>query len=280
MIGTAIEGLNSGTSTGVVVNLGTTAVTSSTINTALGTTVGISAALTEVAAGKTALVYGTQSALISTVSDTISNIENVTGTTGSDYIVGSTTANTIIGGSAADVIVTGTGADIVKFAFTDATELAAETGSTAGTNVTYAQGTVGDTVTDFVSGTDKLHFAVAGSVMAGGTGTDTLLSIVKGGTVGQNDRFVHITDTAVGDNVNTGAGAVTVLNALTTATVAIGDSFYVAMDNDTDTFLYYVLGVSAADTIAAQDVTLMEFSRVLRQLPTATLSHSKNVGWG
>ena len=113
MIGTAIEGLNSGTSTGVVVNLGTTAITAATINTALTGTVGISAALASVGAGKTALVYATQDALFSTVSDTITNIQNVTGTTGADYIVGSAAANVITGGAGVDVINGGAGADTI-----------------------------------------------------------------------------------------------------------------------------------------------------------------------
>ncbi len=84
-----------------------------------------------------------------------------------------------------------------------------------------------------------------------------LLSIVKGGTVTNNARFVHITDTAVGDNVNTGAGAVTVLTGLTSTAIIIGESFIAAMDNDTNTYLYYVKQVSTSDTIAAQDVTLI-----------------------
>jgi hypothetical protein len=44
---------------------------------------------------------------------------------------------------------------------------------------------------------------------------------------------------------------------LDTTAVAIGDSFIVAMDNDTNVYLYLVKQVSAANTIAAQDVTLI-----------------------
>ena len=52
----------------------------------------------------------------------------------------------------------------------------------------------------------------------------------------------------------------TVLNALTTTAVAIGDSFIAALDNDTNVYFYLVKQVSAANTIAAQDVTFIGVS--------------------
>jgi hypothetical protein len=94
-------------------------------------------------------------------------------------------------------------------------------------------------------------------VNTSGTDSDTLKVIVKGGTIADTDRFVHVTDTVVGDAVNTTAGAVVVLNALTTTAVGIGFSTVVAMDNDTNTYLWLVKQVSTADTIAAQDITLI-----------------------
>jgi len=206
--------------------------------------------------------------LISTASVTLTGQTEtftITGSTGNNAIIGGNAADTITtgggadtvtGGGAADSITGGGGVDIVRWTATTAALFATETGSTAGTNVTVGAG-VGDAISTWVSATDKLHFAAAAVTNAIGVETDTLLSIVKGGTVTNVARFVHITNTVVGDAVDTGAGAVTVLNGLTTAAVAIGDGIIVAMANDTNTYLYYVKQVSAADTIAAQDVTLI-----------------------
>ncbi|MCX7094842.1 MAG: calcium-binding protein [Methylobacter sp.] len=196
---------------------------------------------------------GTGNAIANTITGNGSS-NTLDGAGGSDVISAGSGDDLVIGGAAADSLTGGSGADIFKWTATTAALFATETGSTAGTNVTFAAGTVGDKVTDFVSGTDQLQFDVAG--LTGGT-SDTLGEIAKGGTVTGAMRFVHITDTVVGDAVDTGAGAVTILNALTTSAVAISDSFIAAMDNDTSTFLYYVKQVSTADLIAAQDVTLI-----------------------
>ena len=183
--------------------------------------------------------------------------DSLTGGAGADVISTTSGADTVIGGAGADAMTGGTGVDIFKWTATTAATFATETGSTAGTAVTFAAGTVGDAVLSFTTGTDKLHFAAAGVTNALGTETDTLLSIAKAGTVTDVARFVRITDSANADAVDTVAGAVVILNALNTAAVAIGDSFIVAMDNDTDSFLYYVKQISTANTIAAQDVTLI-----------------------
>lgn len=156
MIGTAVEGLNSGTSTGVVVNLGATALTAATINTALGGTVGIAASLTSVSAGKTALIYGTQDALFSTVQDSISNIQNVVGTGGADFIVGNAAANVITGGLGADILTGGAGADTFVYNTVDTSTAAAM-----------------DTITDFEASVDFLSFDTSGD---GATTNDAALA--------------------------------------------------------------------------------------------------------
>lgn len=182
--------------------------------------------------------------------------DSITSGSGADTIATGGGADTVIGGGAADSITGGAGVDIIKWTATTAAALATEAGTNAGAASNSGVG-IGDSISTWTSGTDKLHFAAALVTNAIGTETDTLLAIAKGGTVTNVARFVHITDTAIGDNVNTHAGAVTVLNGLTSTAVAIGDSFIAAMDNDTNTYLYLVKQVSAADTIAAQDVTLI-----------------------
>ena len=86
-----------------------------------------------------------------------------------------------------------------------------------------------------------------------GTEADTLVTVAAGGTVTNAVRFLEMTaafDGTTGD-------AITDLNALTTTAVAIGDSFLAFMNDGTDGYLYLVQQVSTADTIAAQDVTLV-----------------------
>jgi Ca2+-binding RTX toxin-like protein len=182
---------------------------------------------------------------------------DITGGGAADNITAGAAGGTIIGGGAADSITGAAGVDIIKWAATTPALLATETGSTAGVAVTFAEGTVGDKVATWVSGTDKLYFSQTLTNPAG-TDSDILKVISKtGGTIANSDRFVHISDTASSDNVNTTAGAVTILNALTTSAVTIGASTIVAMDNDTNTYLWLVKQVSTADTIAAQDITLI-----------------------
>jgi hypothetical protein len=181
---------------------------------------------------------------------------NLTGTGGADVITTGVLADTITGGDGADSITAGLGADIIRWAATTTAGIAAEAGTNAAAATTFAAGTAGDKVVGFVSGTDKLYFSQT-LVNPSGNDTDTLRSIVKTGTISAGDRFVHITNTVVGDGINAGAGAVTIIDALTTTGVAIGDSVIIAMDNDTSIYLWYLKQVSASGTVAAQDLTLI-----------------------
>jgi hypothetical protein len=86
--------------------------------------------------------------------------------------------------------------------------------------------------------------------------------------------LIHVNNTAVGDAVDTVAGAVTVLNALTTSDVAIGDRVIVAMDNDTDVFLWLIDQVSTANTIAAQDITLIGVIKGITTISDGDLTYA------
>ena len=66
---------------------------------------------------------------------------------------------------------------------------------------------------------------------------------------------MFISNGASSDNTDQTGAVIALLNSLTTSAVAIGDSFLVGIDNDTNVYLYLVEQVSTADTIAAQDVT-------------------------
>jgi hypothetical protein len=178
----------------------------------------------------------------------------ITGTVAADTITsGSAVANVTAGGGA-DTITLGnanTVADTIFFSAATTAAMAVEAGTTTGANGT------GDTITNFESagGTDVISFASA--LLTNGTKTATLKSIAKTGEIANNDVLVLVNNTVVGDAVDTVAGAFAVLNALTSSDVAIGERVIVAMDNDTDMFLWLIDQVSAANTIAAQDITLV-----------------------
>jgi hypothetical protein len=115
-----IEGANTGTSAGVVVNLGLAAITNTAV---LGTnSVYTADTVTSVASGQVAYVYAAPSSgatVNSATITTLQGIENVTGTSGKDYIVGSAAANTITGAAGADYIRGGAGNDTVVAEDTD-----------------------------------------------------------------------------------------------------------------------------------------------------------------
>ena len=98
-------------STGVVVNLGSTALTNTSIYTNVADY--IAGGLSSVASGQVAHLYAADLTTNSAVIDTVSGFENVTGSAGADYIVGDSGANNITTGAGADYIVPGLGNDTV-----------------------------------------------------------------------------------------------------------------------------------------------------------------------
>jgi len=268
-----IEGAGTGTSTGVVVNLGATTLTSAAV---LGTTAqNLSGGLSGVASGQVAYLFNGELSTNSAAVDTLTSIENVTLADGINYIVGSTGANVITGGSGVDTITAGNGADTItgggaadvitltetsansavdNVIWTSATaaNIATETGSTAGTDNDFSAGTVGDKIVGFTSGKDTLTFATA--LTNNGTDTDTLKTIAAAGVVANNDVFVEVT-TAAADG--TMGSAITLINGLDTSAVAVNEDVVFFVHDGTNGYLYLLTQVSAADTVAAQDLTLI-----------------------
>jgi hypothetical protein len=190
--------------------------------------------------------------------------ESLVGGTGDDTIVGGLGADTIstgvglndvTGGAAADIITLGSSAEQVIFtAASTAAHMATESGATAGTDNDFAAGTIGDQIISFTSGSDKLNFKTGIMINDKGTEVDTLATIAAAGVVANTNSFVEIT-TAVSDG--TMGVAITQLNGLTTDAIEIGDTFVAFQNDGTDGYLYLVVQASAADTIAAADVTLI-----------------------
>ena len=110
----SVEGSGTGTSTGVVINLGATAVTNTAV---LGNISGYTAdAVTSVASNTIAYVFAASATTNSSKLSSITNVENITGTVGADYIVGDDNANTITGSEGSDYLKGNLGADTFVFA--------------------------------------------------------------------------------------------------------------------------------------------------------------------
>ncbi len=156
MVANGIEGAGTGDSVGVVINLGSTAVTASAVN--VGTTKFISSGLTSVAAGTAVYLFGAESSLNTTTADSITNVENVTlSGNGINYVVGSDAANVITGGTGADFISGGAGNDTI-IAGDGADKLTGGTGADI-FRLDPANGADGDIIYDF-GATDVLNLDV------------------------------------------------------------------------------------------------------------------------
>jgi S-layer protein len=225
------------TTDGAVINLSDTALTQAGVFTATGHY--LTSAAPTVAANTATYLFDTESTTNASVVDTLVSIENVTGTTGTDYIVGSSAANTITGGAGADVMTGGSGAD--TFAF-----VAGDTGTPSATNF--------DTITDYVTGTDKIDFT-AGN-----------LALVAEGTIGVGQAAISATgfatfnaaDDTLAERIAAVEAAMTAATAVAreTAVFAFGADSYVFVSDG-------VAGVGANDVlikltgiVAATGITL------------------------
>jgi S-layer protein len=106
------EQAGSGTTDGVVVNLSDAVITQSTVFSVIGKY--LSASAPTVAANTSTYVFHNESTTNAVVVDTLSNIEDVTGTNGADYLVGSAVANSLSGLGGDDALVAGEGADTLS----------------------------------------------------------------------------------------------------------------------------------------------------------------------
>ena len=170
MVAANIEGASTGTSTGVVINLGSTALTN--VNVLANSTQNLSSSMTSVAAGQVAYLFNDVLPTNSSVVKTLSNIENVTlSGNGINYVVGSDAANVIVGGSGVDTINAGAGNDTV-------------TGGAGADKITLGTGTdivvlnqtaTTDTITDYTVADDTIHLSKAVySALAGSIGDTSL----------------------------------------------------------------------------------------------------------
>ncbi len=271
MVG-AVEGTGAGTSTGIVVNMGATALTGANV---FGTTTQyLSGSLSSVEAGKVAYVYGAEASTNSAAVDTISNIENIdlSGANGINYVVGSTAANTITGGSGVDTISGGAGNDSITGAGgNDAltggagvdTFVVSDTGSNNGS----------DTISDFTVGASGDVIDVNATLAAGGAVQNSLSGglyvsptatalATQGTSIAVDNELIIINSSALATTgYDTAAEVVTLLadgGAFDAVDFAASkDGFALIAANDGTSALLWMVENDGTPAVAAGELTLV-----------------------
>jgi hypothetical protein len=253
---TSVEGAGSGTVEGVAINLGTTAVTAATINTAMGGGVGLSGASASLAAGTAQYTFGTQSNFFATTADTVTNIQNVTGTAGADYIVGSTANNVINGLAGIDQIILGTatvgGSDTVRIASAAAANRDIISGFTAGAVTSTGQADVININTALATLTGTNNFAAAASIQNAGAAGNV---VVAAGT-----EVLYVSAATIGNatdaNSLDGTNLLVASGGTITGAIAGQNNILISVGiAGGGTALYYA--ASADNAIIAAEITLV-----------------------
>jgi hypothetical protein len=210
----------------------------------------LAAAVTGITSVDLGTGVGTDALVLANGTNTISGIasvETITGGTGVDTLTISSGGSTITGGGGADVLTLATGAG-------------------AGTDtVRYtAAGDGGDSVTNFAQGAGADIFNFASALLVNGTKVATLLELTAtNGTIGVNDVFIELGGANFGaTDTGTAAGAATVISALTDTNIAGGDKLLVAMDDNTDSYLWYYQE-DGVDTTTAATSELTQMAKVV-----------------
>jgi len=235
-----------------------------------------------VATNTSTYLFNGESNTNASIIDTLSGIENVTGSTGDDYIVGSATANTIDGGLGTDYITTGAGADVVVYdAAADGSAAVTLTALDATNDFTVTLAATTDYISDFTTGTDKINIGGALKTALNGTndannGTDnTAIALADNGVLDYDAGTVFIFNTVddlAADNfgdISDILAAWTTVNTGTHANLTDNQEVIVAIGNNTgDKYgIYHV--VKDDDT---QDLEVGDVISLLAVVETATLA--------
>ena len=258
-----LEQDGSSTTDGVVINLSDAAIAQSTIYTATGKFV--SASSPSVAAGTATYLYSGESSSNAVVVDTLTSIENATGSEGADYIVGSAGNNALIGGDGVDFISGGAGDDYLDgSAGSDVDTLVGGTG-----NDTYAvsEAASGDIfIESSTGGSDTIFFKGDYSLSGLKVGTSTAVSPTTNGALTNFEQIVLFSQS--GDSQTAGASGadVTFLAAQVSGlSLLIGES----VSKEAATTSITVDG-SAASTAQTIDLSGWSFSTAGRTYTDAT----------
>jgi Ca2+-binding RTX toxin-like protein len=274
MVAANIEGAGTGTSTGVVINLGATALTNA--NVLANTLQNLSSSMTSVASGQVAYLFNNVAPTNSSVVKTLSNIENVTlEGNGINYVVGSDAANVIVGGSGVDTINAGAGADTITSGagndYIDLTETTAAIDKVVfaggATNAATLTANGLDRIIGF-GATDTINVSALGSgsqaaVTATVSAASTIAAFADAGTYILNVAGTAAALTTNGTAVVTDFTDMTQVSAFLseryshTTTTADLEAVFI-WNVGTTTYVYNVDTLNAVDTvIAANEISLV-----------------------
>jgi len=177
--------------------------------------------------------------------DTLSNVENIIGTSFNDVITGSTINNSISGGGGNDTLIGGYGNDtmtggagIDQFRY----NLTGDGTAVASNQTAASAGAVADSITDFTSGTDLLYFSAGG--FAG-------LSV---GTLTSGATFINLGATAFDGTNATGATSWSAGGAAFIFDTATNNLYY---DSNGATAGYTLVAtIQSGGTVTAADVNI------------------------
>jgi hypothetical protein len=199
----AADTSETGTQSGVVVNLSSAAVTSTSI---VGTTAAYTAdSVTSVASNTSTYLYASDPAASAVgTTDTLNSMENITGSAGADYLIGSAGVNTIIGGTGADFITGGLGIDLIV----------------------VSSGLTKDTVTDFAVGAtgDSLHLDLSA------------LNAASGITSSETDTLVRFTSTAVPTDAVAGVSVIATIDDDTSTAATVNGADVIILNGGGTSF--------------------------------------------
>ena len=180
---------------------------------------------------------------------------SITGGIGADSLTGGSLADTISAGLGDDVITGGAGADVIAGGLGADTFVYTSGATTLGSNIIHSNSANTDSISDFVSGTDKLQVTLDYSMVAsaldisatrssaGVAGT----SLAQDTLTGQRGQYVYDTTGSAlfinfnNDNLLTASDFKIAINAASTATATV-------VEGDIN---FIITGGTAADTILA-----------------------------
>ena len=178
---TVVEQTGSSATTGVVINLGATALSQSDVFTA--TAAYLATVSPSVAATSSTYLFAGESSTNVSVVDTLANIQNATGTELADYIVGSDSANALVGADGIDVLSGGAGNDFMVGDVSGNDDVDTLIGGAGDDTYQYADaGEADQWVEAAAGGTDTIYVAADLSLSGLAVGT-TLAGVAANGSL-------------------------------------------------------------------------------------------------
>jgi Ca2+-binding RTX toxin-like protein len=174
----------------------------------------------------------TGSALGGGGSDTLIGIESLIGSAFGDTLIGSATANVLNGGAGADTLTGGAGADAFVLGVRDAI----------------------DTITDFVSGSDKVRISMSGIAVGNGNAVvDSAQSVAGPGGFATSAELVIVSGNAASLSTTDASAAI----GFASSNYLAGDRRLFVVDNGVDTGIYHFTSSATSSTVSPFELQLI-----------------------